>query len=408
MNKKMFIYGFTGMIVMVSMVLFLFSRNTVTSCEQGIDPILIFICGDVMLGRGIDQILPHPCNPVIHESYMKSAKGYVEIAEEVNGPIPKPVSFSYIWGDALEELEKIQPDVRIINLETSITKSDDYLKYKGIHYRMHPDNIGCLTAAKIDFCSLANNHILDWGISGLRETLETLQKANVKYAGAGNNLTQAEAPAIFHVEKKGRIIVFSFGMATSGVPSGWAATKDKPGVNFLKDLSDNTVQRIKEKIREVKKQGDIVVISIHWGSNWGYQVFSEQIRFAHKLIDEAGVNIIHGHSSHHVKGIEVYHGQPILYGCGDFLNDYEGISGYEQYRDDLSLMYFAGMDPSTGKLAGMRMVPTQIRHFKVNKAGKKDVLWLEDILNREGKKFGTRVELNEDNSFSLLWDDGVK
>ena len=64
---------------------------------------------------------------------MKSARGYVEIAEKTNGPIQKPVSFSYIWGDALKELERAAPDVRIINLETSVTKSNDYLKSKDIH-----------------------------------------------------------------------------------------------------------------------------------------------------------------------------------------------------------------------------------------------------------------------------------
>src|SRR3990170_5081967 len=124
------------------------------------DSITLFMCGDVMTGRGIDQVLPYPSNPVIHEPFMKNAAGYVELAEAASGPIPKPVDFSYIWGDALNELERMAPDLRIINLETAITKSDDYWD-KGINYRMHPENIPCITVAKIDFCSLANNHILD-------------------------------------------------------------------------------------------------------------------------------------------------------------------------------------------------------------------------------------------------------
>ena len=392
------------MMVIASLATFMFSKDAVTTCDQGIYPITIFMCGDVMLGRGIDQILPHPGDPIIHESYMKSAKGYVELAERVNGPIPRTAGYAYIWGDAIEELEQELPDLSIINLETSITKSDDYWKDKGINYRMHPDNIACLIAAKIDFCSLANNHILDWGYPGLRETLETLNKVNVKHAGAGINLREAESPAIINIENKCRVIVLSCGMATSGIPPSWSAREDKPGVNVLKDLSDKTVQRIKEKVQEVKRQGDIVIVSIHWGSNWGYKISSEQIRFAHKLIDDAGVSIIHGHSSHHIKGIEVYKDRAIIYGSGDFLNDYEGIGGYEQYRDDLSLMYFVSVEPSTGKLAGLRMIPTQIKYFKVNKAKMRDVLWLKNILNREGNKFGTSVELNEDNSLSLQWD----
>jgi poly-gamma-glutamate synthesis protein (capsule biosynthesis protein) len=156
--------------------------------------ITLFLCGDVMTGRGIDQVLPYPSDPTIYESYMRSALGYVELAEMVNGPIQKPVDFSYIWGDALEDLDKVDPDLKIINLETSITKSDDYWKGKGINYRMHPENTGCLTAARIDYCSLANNHILDWGFAGLQETLETLEKANIHYGDTfcqykKNNLT---------------------------------------------------------------------------------------------------------------------------------------------------------------------------------------------------------------------------
>jgi len=150
-----------------------------------VNPITILMCGDVMTGRGIDQVLPHPSDHLIHEPYMRSAGRYVEIAEKANGPIQRPVSFSYIWGDALEELERVASDVRIINLETSVTEGDDYWKGKYLHYRMHPANIHCIKAANIDFCSIANNHILDWGYSGLTETLETLRKANVKIAGMG-------------------------------------------------------------------------------------------------------------------------------------------------------------------------------------------------------------------------------
>jgi poly-gamma-glutamate capsule biosynthesis protein CapA/YwtB (metallophosphatase superfamily) len=365
--------------------------------------ITLFMSGDVMTGRGIDQVLPHPGDPGLYEPYMKSSKGYVKLAEEANGPIPQPVDFSYIWGDALDELERVVPDLRIINLETSLTKSDDYWKGKGVHYRMNPENIPCITAAEIDYCSLANNHILDWGYPGLSETLETLKKAKIKSAGAGQDLIEAETPAVLEVKGKGRVILFSFGSKTSGIPLSWAASKERPGVNLLMDFSEKTVREIKEKIQELKQQGDVVVASIHWGGNWGYEVPQEQREFAHKLIDDAGVDLIHGHSSHHVKGIEVYQGKLILYGSGDFLNDYEGISGYESFRDDLGLMYFVNVDPSTGKLVALKMTPTQIKRFRVNRASRVDALWLRDILNREGRKFGTQVELDKDFILTLQW-----
>jgi poly-gamma-glutamate synthesis protein (capsule biosynthesis protein) len=146
-----------------------------------------------------------------------------------------------------------------------------------------------------------------------------------------------------------------------------------------------------------------VVVSLHWGGNWGYDVPPTQRKFAHLLIDAAGVDVIHGHSSHHVKGIEVYKDKLILYGCGDFLNDYEGISGREDYRGDLSLMYFATVEPSTGHLVRLRMAPMQIKHFRVNRASREDAAWLRDTLSTEGKRFRTRVELEQDNTLTLWW-----
>jgi poly-gamma-glutamate synthesis protein (capsule biosynthesis protein) len=365
--------------------------------------ITLFLCGDVMTGRGIDQILPHPGDPRIYERYMRSAKGYVALAEKVSGSIPKPVDFAYIWGDALEEFDRARPDVRIINLETSITKSDNRA-FKGIHYRMHPDNVPCLTAAKIDCCALANNHILDWGEEGLVETLETLERAGITSAGAGRDLDEAGTPAILEVSGKGRVMVFSFGSVTSGIPPAWSASAGKPGVNLLENFSASTVRRIGRQVQALKRHGDIVVASIHWGSNWGYHIPGEQKAFAHKLLDEAGVDVIHGHSSHHLKGIEIYNGKPIVYGCGDFLNDYEGIGGYGAFRGELALMYFISIDSATLSLARFEMKPLEIERFRLKRVIREDAIWLRDRLNREGAGLGTKVELARDNTLTLGWD----
>jgi poly-gamma-glutamate capsule biosynthesis protein CapA/YwtB (metallophosphatase superfamily) len=88
-------------------------------------PICLFLCGDVMTGRGIDQVLPQPVHLVLYEPYVRHAREYVELAEAASGPIPRPVDFAYIWGDALEEFEHAGTDARIINLETAITTAKD-------------------------------------------------------------------------------------------------------------------------------------------------------------------------------------------------------------------------------------------------------------------------------------------
>ena len=122
------------------------------------------------------------------------------------------------------------------------------------------------------------------------------------------------------------------------------------------------------------------------------------------MVDEAGVDIIHGHSSHHPKGIEVYRGKPILYGCGDFLNDYEGITGYEQYRSELVLMYFATMDASTRNLVRLEMTPLEIRRFRLNRVSTRDARWLRDSLSQQSGGFGTDVQLTPDNTRTLEWE----
>lgn len=353
-----------------------------------------------MTGRGVDQVLPNPGNPQLHESWVTDAREYVELAERVNGTIPRHVTFQYIWGDALAELE--QADVRIINLETSITSSDQDWPDKGIHYRMHPQNIGCLAVARIDGCSLANNHVLDWGRQGLLQTLECLREKGMAYAGAGHNAEEAATPAKLANAKHGRVLLFSFGSITSGIPPDWCASSDQPGVNLLEDLSESTASRVAGQMRRHKQSGDICVASIHWGGNWGYGIPQEQIMFAHRLIDE-GFDIIHGHSSHHVKTIEVYRGRLVLYGCGDFITDYEGISGYEEFRSSLSLMYFVYVDRQDGALTAVRLVPMQMRRFQLQRATRADAVWLCDLLNELASRLKIQVELAEDNSMSLKW-----
>lgn len=367
------------------------------------NPISLFLCGDVMTGRGIDQILPHPDPPRLFEPYVRSALRYVELAEQANGPIRRPVDFAYVWGDALAAFQRERPALRIVNLETAITRSEDAWPGKGIHYRMHPDNLPCLAAAGINCCVLANNHVLDWGYQGLLETLHSLQHAGIATAGAGRDASQAGAPAIL-AAGKGRVLVYAWCMESSGVPPAWAARAGQPGVNLLPDLSPGSLDAVVRQIRAVKRPGDLVVASLHWGDNWGYAVPPAQRDFARGLIDRAGVDVVHGHSSHHVKGIEVYRDKPILYGCGDFLNDYEGIGGHAEYRGDLALMYFPTFE--NGKLARFVMVPTQTRHLRVNRASEEGVRWLTATLEREGGKFGTRVVRLDAGTLQLQWNRG--
>jgi poly-gamma-glutamate synthesis protein (capsule biosynthesis protein) len=362
----------------------------------------LFLCGDVMTGRGIDQALPRPANPVLYEPYVHDAREYLQLAEKAHGSIPHPLSFDYIWGDALQELERGQVDLRIANLETAITSAETPWPGKAIQYRMHPQNIGCLSAADISVWALANNHVLDWRYDGLSETLRTLDAAGIAHSGAGNDSDEAMQPAVLGTVGKGRLLLFSFGSTTSGISQDWKATSISPGVNLLDDLSETTAARMCDQMRAHQQLGDLIVASIHWGSNWGYEIPREQVMFAHRLIEE-GVAIVHGHSSHHVKAFEVFRGRLILYGCGDFLTDYEGISGHETFRGDLALMYLVELDSDSGELIAARLVPMRMRRFRLERASAPDARWLCNLVNELGKQFGTGARLEEDNSLTLEW-----
>lgn len=361
--------------------------------------VTVFLAGDVMTGRGVDQIQRRPSAPGLHEPSVRDARTYVALAEARSGAIPRDVDPSYVWGDALEELERADPDARIVNLETSVTRSDEPWPGKGIHYRMHPDNVACLAAAGIDVCVLANNHVLDWGRPGLVETLDTLAGAGIATAGAGRTRDEARRPAAVPTGA-GRLLVLGLGSTTSGIPRSWAAADDRPGVDLLPDAWPAAAAGAAARIAAARRPGDLVVASIHWGSNWGYEVPGALVALAHALVD-AGADVVHGHSSHHVRPIEVYRNRLVLYGCGDLVDDYEGIAGYEAFRGDLAVLHLADLDAASGELVRLRMVPMQLRRLRLARPSREDVRWLAATIARCSAPFGSSVELERDGALLL-------
>lgn len=361
---------------------------------------IIFLTGDVMTGRAIDQILPHPGDPTLREPVVSDARTYVRLAERVNGPIGAPVDFWWPWGEAVGVLDEFAPDIRLINLETSITARGEFAPRKAVHYRMHPHNVGCLSAIRPVACALANNHILDFGYDGLADTLHVLADSGIGCVGAGLDSEQAERPAVVTLSDGGSVVIASIGMASSGIPRGWAATPSRPGVAFVRDLSDRTAAEISGRVLALKHPGDIAIVSVHWGSNWGYEVDSRQVGFAHRLIDE-GIDVVHGHSSHHPRPIELYRGKLILYGGGDTVDDYEGIGSYEAFRHELRLLYFASVERS-GRLAELRMMPMRMRRMRLERVPDEDAEWLRATVEKISAHFGTRVDAGADGVLTIV------
>jgi len=245
--------------------------------------------------------------------------------------------------------------------------------------------------------------VLDWGREGLIETMSALRDAQVRWAGAGHDAGEAAAPATLDLPTGGRLLVFALAASSSGVPPEWSATATRCGVNFIDAVSTSSAERVAQAIGLQRRHGDLVVVSIHWGGNWGFAIPQEHRDFARVLIESGAVDLVYGHSSHHVLGIEVIRGKLVLYGCGDFINDYEGIVGYESFGPNLALMYFPVLRAPSGELADLALVPLRRRRLRLEHADGGDVAWLARTLQREGERLGTGVHTDANGVIRLAW-----
>jgi poly-gamma-glutamate synthesis protein (capsule biosynthesis protein) len=215
----------------------------------------------------------------------------------------------------------------------------------------------------------------------------------VRTAGAGRSAAEAEAPA-----RLGKLLVFAFGMKSAGVPEDWAAAAQRPGVCFLPDLSTQTTNAVADRILRAKRAGDLVLVSVHWGANWGYEISHQKHSFARRLIDAGAADLVHGHSAHHPGALEIYRERLIVYACGDLINDYEGIAGHEAFRPGLGVMFFPTLETGSGKLAELAMVPMRMRRFRLDRASDDDVDWLAAVLREHSRH---RVERAADGRLLL-------
>lgn len=296
-----------------------------------------------------------------------------------------------VWGDLLPHLA--QADLRIANLECALTHHLDpwARSEKMFHFRADPDAVRVLQAARIDACALANNHILDYGERGLRDTLRVLDKTGIRHAGAGANAAEAAAPAI--LEAPCRVALLSF---TDNEPD-FAAAAEHPGTNYLEvSLQQETLARITGGIAQARAQGaDLVVFSNHWGANFVERPSSEFRGFARRVI-ELGADIYYGHSAHICQGIEIHQGKPILYDTGNFIDDY---AVHPLLRNDRSCLFKVMFDQK--KLCRIELLPVSlsVAHVALARGAEFDAICARmEMLSAE---FGTPLLRRDDR---LIWE----
>ena len=331
----------------------------------------VLFAGDVMLGRLVNQVLAN-------------------------------AQFTYVWGDTIDIIKKA--DFSLINLECPISsKGKKWNKtFKVFHFRANLDAIQALNCASIDYVSLANNHILDYDVEALLDTLDILDKNNISYSGAGRNLKEAMKPAIIerqlkptnnnscynvynkevnNIDNKNTIRIGLISL-TDNEPE-WEAKDDLAGINYIPTTlaSDRYYNRLQNEIENAKKQSDLVIVSSHVGPHFRETPSTKYVNFAHKIID-FGADIYWGHSNHMPQGIELYkhnnNTKIILYDCGDFIDDYAIDSNY---RNDLSFIFLlhflidknhklSNNNSNNGNIllqnSMIELIPTKISNFMVN------------------------------------------
>lgn len=261
----------------------------------------------------------------------------------------------YLWGNMLPLLK--QNDFNLINLEAALT-THTHAVPKVFNFKADPSKVKSLIEGHITVANLANNHILDFDVPGLQETLQTLDRAHIKHVGAGQTLAEAKKPMI--LEKEGvKIAILG---CTDNEPS-WDANDQKPGV-FYVEVGKGAA--LKKEIAHLKSQVDVVILSMHWGPNMRDRPTPEFIAFAHEMVD-AGAHIFHGHSAHVFQGVEIYNGGLILYDTGDFVDDYAVDL---KLRNDRSFLFVVEIDKRGFQT--LTLYPTFISNCQVNLAPEKE------------------------------------
>jgi poly-gamma-glutamate synthesis protein (capsule biosynthesis protein) len=310
----------------------------------------IGLAGDVMLGRNVDR------------------------RQRSRDP-------DAVWGDLHERLAGL--DGLFVNLECALsTRGERWTRtYRPFHFRADPSwATAALDAASVRFAALANNHLLDYGETALLDTLDALDDAGIAHAGAGPDREAAREPAVVDVSGA-RVGVVSF---TDNTPE-YAASEGSPGVAYCRldpDEPDDraVVERSLDRARE--HDPDLLVASLHWGPNMEFEPSEARREFGRWLAGR--VDLVHGHSAHVFQGIEFVDGTPILYDCGDFVDDY---AVDDDLRNDRGFLFEAVVED--GSVERLRLDPVEISDCAVHEAPPSVAEWCRQRMRERSAPFGT-------------------
>ncbi|MDH5473862.1 MAG: CapA family protein [Gammaproteobacteria bacterium] len=299
-----------------TLCLLLSACSTSTPPSSSVNIIRISAVGDIMLGGTAE--------PVLDEH------GYDYPFEKVNHLL-------------------LSSDIVIGNLEGPLTTSDTpYSTDKLYLFKTPPDKVApALKKAGFTIMNLANNHILDYGMAGLKDTQRALENNNLNYLGADINLQQARQGIIIKA-KDYKIGFLSYSLT---FPQTFWATSTTPGTAFGHE------HEIRADVRRLKQITDFVVVSFHWGREKSTELREYQPLLAHAAIDE-GASFIIGHHPHVLQAIEEYKHGIILYSLGNFT--------FGSYSQESATSAIATLSLQNGTISKLEIHPIDVLNINVN------------------------------------------
>lgn len=313
------------------------------------ETVKVILSGDTMLGRGVGEAI------------------------DMHGP-------DYPLGKIASFMKNA--DLCMTNLECAVTHSKALWggEPKAFYFGAPPKAAETLANAGVDLVNLANNHILDFGVRGLEDTLKLLEEKGIAHAGAGKSIADAAKPAL--IDRSG----LRFGVAAyCDHQEDFSAGPGIPGINYQSLFDEKAAL---SKFRQgLEEMGEVEwpILSLHWGPNLVHRPSGKFVGLAHGAI-EMGYKIVYGHSAHVFHGVELYRGMPIFYSCGNLVDDYYVD---RKFRNDCQLLF--ELELSEERLQKLIFHPVHIEKCRASFASGEEKTFVAERFATLCSEFGTSV-----------------
>ncbi len=283
------------------------------------------------------------------------------------------------FGDTTIARLTLHADAAFCNLECPATSASCRFPGKTFTFRTDREAIRELRRAGFDLVSLANNHILDFGVQGLLDTMATCSRYGLAYAGAGMTLDDAARPAIVH--RHGiRYGLLAYSMT---FPEEFWATPGSPGT------AHGQWETVRRDVAHVRPRVDVVLVSFHWGGELTGMPKKYQIDFAHHAI-ACGADAVLGHHPHVVQPVEIYRSRPVFYSLGNFAF---GSFSRSSTSGMAAEIFFTGSSPTKVVLYPLDVDNRRVQ-YRPSIADPPTARKLLECLRELCEPYGTRVEIS--------------